>query len=104
MRTFLFCLIATLSIPGVALADDVVIENVEVTKSSAGGYSFSVTLRHGDTGLDHYADKWEVLSMDGKVSFGERVLFHPHINEQLFTRSLRSVVDSIAKCNGFKQT
>lgn len=47
----------------------------------------SVTLSHPDTGWDHYADAWEVLSLDGE-SLGVRELAHPHVEEQPFTRSL----------------
>ena len=52
---------------------------VEVHAESAGTYSFSVTLRHADTGWDHYADRWQVLTMDGDV-LEPRTLFHPHVN------------------------
>lgn len=58
--------------------------------AQAGGYRFDVTLRHGDTGWDHYADKWQVVGADGAV-YGERVLAHPHVDEQPFTRSLAGV-------------
>ena len=51
---------------------------------------FSVTVRHADSGWDHYADRWEVLAPDGTV-LGTRVLLHPHENEQPFTRSLGGV-------------
>lgn len=53
-------------------------------------FSFDVTVRHGDTGWKHYANKWEVVGPDGKV-LGTRTLFHPHVEEQPFTRSLGSV-------------
>lgn len=49
-------------------------------------YNFSVTVRHADAGWDHYADKWDVVTPDGKV-LATRVLLHPHDNEQPFTRS-----------------
>jgi len=52
--------------------------------------SFSVTVEHGDTGWDHYANHWRVLSPDGQ-ELGKRVLHHPHENEQPFTRSLGGV-------------
>lgn len=74
-----------------ALAEEPVIENVAVTKTGADTYRFSVTIRHPDTGWDHYADGWRVLDMDGK-ELGMRVLFHPHETEQPFTRSLDGVV------------
>jgi hypothetical protein len=48
---------------------------------------FSVTVRHADVGWDHYADRWEVLTESGEV-LGTRVLRHPHVNEQPFTRFL----------------
>jgi hypothetical protein len=53
-------------------------------------YQFAVTVRHADTGWDHYADKWEVLDEQGAV-LGTRVLLHPHVDEQPFTRSLSGV-------------
>ena len=53
-------------------------------------YRFSVTVQHADTGWDHYADKWEVLDEQGVV-LATRVLHHPHVDEQPFTRSLSGV-------------
>jgi hypothetical protein len=52
--------------------------------------SFSATLRHGDTGWSHYADHWRVLDAEGN-ELGRRVLLHPHVDEQPFTRSLGNV-------------
>lgn len=72
-----------------AAADDAVIEAVEARKSGTE-WTFSVTLRHGDTGWDDYADGWRVVTDDG-TQLGTRTLFHPHVNEQPFTRSLSGV-------------
>ncbi len=52
--------------------------------------SISVTVRHADTGWTHYADAWEVLTPDGEL-LATRVLAHPHVDEQPFTRSLPRV-------------
>ncbi|WP_415401144.1 hypothetical protein [Tateyamaria sp. SN3-11] len=73
-----------------ALAEEPVIENVDITRTAPGIYRFSVTISHPDTGWDHYADGWRVLDMEGK-ELGMRVLFHPHVDEQPFTRSLDGV-------------
>jgi hypothetical protein len=51
---------------------------------------FDVTVRHADEGWKHYADRFEVLSPAGEV-LGTRVLRHPHVDEQPFTRSLGDV-------------
>ena len=51
---------------------------------------FDVTLAHADEGWNHYADAWEVLSENGEV-LAKRVLRHPHVDEQPFTRSLTGV-------------
>lgn len=72
-----------------ALADDAVIEAVEA-RQSGGTWTFSVTLSHGDTGWDDYADGWRVVLADG-TELGTRVLYHPHVTEQPFTRSLNGV-------------
>ncbi len=48
------------------------------------------TLRHDDRGWDHYADAWRVVTSTGKI-LGTRTLYHPHVDEQPFTRSLRDI-------------
>ncbi len=63
---------------------------VDVTRSSDGTYSFDVTVHHSDEGWKHYANRWEVLAPDGTV-LGTRTLYHPHVGEQPFTRSLSGV-------------
>jgi len=73
-----------------ASAGEADVVGVKVTKTGADTYSFDVTLKHADTGWKHYANKWEVVGPDGKV-LGTRVLYHPHVNEQPFTRSLSGV-------------
>lgn len=66
--------------------------NVLRVKASVSGstWGFSVTVRHADEGWDHYADRWEVLTLEGKV-LATRVLAHPHVGEQPFTRGLSGV-------------
>ena len=61
---------------------------VDVKVRYNGNDSFQVitTVKHADTGWDHYANGWEVLNEQGEV-LGKRVLYHPHVNEQPFTRS-----------------
>ncbi len=68
------------------------IPGVLAVKATQSGdlWRFDVTLQHADTGWDHYADGWGVYTPDG-VKLGYRVLAHPHVNEQPFTRSLGSV-------------
>ncbi len=51
-----------------------------------GTYRFDVTVSSVETGWDKYADRWEVVGADGTV-YGTRVLAHPHVDEQPFTRS-----------------
>ncbi|MCR8825161.1 hypothetical protein [Pseudosulfitobacter koreensis] len=64
---------------------------VAVTAAQTGDtWQFDVTIAHPDTGWDHYADGWRVLDMDGR-QLGMRILAHPHVNEQPFTRSLTGV-------------
>lgn len=87
-------LFALLTVSGLALAaawaGEADVVGVKVTEESGGTYRFDVTVRHDDTGWDHYADRWDVVGPDGTV-YGERVLLHPHVNEQPFTRSLGGV-------------
>lgn len=61
MRKFLVGLIlATFMANGAATADGVAVIDATVTANPDGTYAFSATLKHGDTGWDHYADKFEV--------------------------------------------
>lgn len=74
----------------VVYAGEADVLDVSIKQSGKNIYSFSVTVRHADEGWDHYADKWDVVAPDGKV-LGTRVLHHPHVGEQPFTRSLSGV-------------
>ena len=78
-----------LTYSSIAVSDQARIVNVKVTDNQ-GSFRFDVTLEHADTGWDHYADGWEVISPAGEV-LGKRVLAHPHVDEQPFTRSLSGV-------------
>lgn len=87
MHKFVFPL---LMLPLLATAGEADVLAVDADCSAADVCSFSVRVRHADTGWTHYADAWEVLTLDGEL-LATRVLAHPHVNEQPFTRSLPSV-------------
>jgi hypothetical protein len=74
-------------LPGLVLAGSVEIVTASAQAAGAGRYHIQVTLRHSDSGWDHYANAWRVLATDGRV-LGERILLHPHVDEQPFTRGL----------------
>ena len=63
------------------------VEYVKATEVSDGVWRFDVTVRHNDEGWDHYADAWQVIDPGSGDILGERILAHPHDNEQPFTRS-----------------
>jgi len=50
---------------------------------------FTVTLKHHDTSWKHYANKFDII-INNKV-IATRILYHPHINEQPFTRFISNV-------------
>ena len=80
----LFCALA-----GPAVAGEADVMEAKATKTGTT-WRFDVTVRHDDKGWDHYADAWRVLAPDGTV-LGTRTLYHPHVDEQPFTRSLPGV-------------
>jgi len=82
------CLFLLLSISYAGEADVV---KVDAKKKGDNTYQFSVTVFHKDTGWDHYANKWDIMGKEGAI-FGTRILHHPHVDEQPFTRSLSGVV------------
>jgi hypothetical protein len=73
-----------------AWAGEADVIGVKVRRDAAGSYDFDVTVKSVDTGWDHYADAFEVLTPEGKL-LGRRVLLHPHETEQPFTRELYGV-------------
>lgn len=79
-----------LALSAVALAGEADVIAVDAWKDGEGRYSFGVTVRHADEGWKHYADAWDVVAPDGTV-LGTRTLYHPHVDEQPFTRSLSGV-------------
>ena len=79
-----------LIITSTAYAGEADVIEVDIKKTDNHTYFFKVTVRHADEGWDHYADKWDVVAPDGTV-LGTRTLYHPHVDEQPFTRSLSDV-------------
>ena len=73
-----------------ALAGPADVVAARLSPQSDGRFTAEVTVRHADTGWEHYADLWEVLTPEGDL-LGARTLFHPHVEEQPFTRSLRDI-------------
>ena len=90
MKFVLVSLAALFLATTVASADPVAVTAATATRQGTE-WRFDVSLRHPDTGWDHYADAWQIVGPGGLV-LGERPLAHPHVDEQPFTRSLTGVV------------
>ena len=89
-RLLIVTVILMLAVPSAVFCGEADVVSVKVTATGGGTFRFDVTVKHADTGWDHYADKWEVRSPEGTV-LGIRTLHHPHVDEQPFTRSLSGV-------------
>jgi len=63
---------------------------VKVNDDGKNLFSFTVSVLHRDSGWEHYANKWDVVDEAGTI-LGTRTLYHPHVDEQPFTRSLSGV-------------
>jgi len=83
-------LILSMSYCVTSIAGEVIIVNARASNTAPQTYRVSVTLKHADTGWEHYANQWQVLTPDHQV-LGTRTLHHPHVDEQPFTRSLGNV-------------
>jgi hypothetical protein len=72
--------------------------HVKAVQASDGTWTFHVTVSHPDTGWEDYVDGWDVLTSDGTVLKSEaddpftRLLVHPHVDEQPFTRSQSGII------------
>jgi len=101
MGTFLSVVVLTLATTANLSAGEADVVNVTIHKIGRDKFTINATLVHADTGWDHYANRWEVLDTDANI-LGTRVLHHPHVDEQPFTRSLtleipRSVTEVIIR-------
>ncbi len=81
-------LAGVLAVPALAGEADVI--SAEALQSAPGVWRFTVTVKHADEGWEHYANRFEIVDEAGKV-LGVRTLYHPHVDEQPFTRSLGGV-------------
>lgn len=90
MRISVVAVALLLSFPLVSQAGEADVVGVAVKERGSGLYQFDVTIKHDDKGWEHYVDKWDVVAPDGTI-LGTRTLFHPHVDEQPFTRSLVGV-------------
>lgn len=90
-RLAIFLVLLSLVMGARAFAGEVEIVNVKFALAHSGAWNVSTTLRHADTGWEHYADAWRVVTGDDEV-LATRVLHHPHVEEQPFTRSLADIV------------
>jgi len=90
VRVIILLLAGLLGYPLSAFAGEADILKVLVQRNG-NSYTFDVTVAHGDEGWQHYADGWDIVAPDGQI-VATRVLYHPHVNEQPFTRSLSGVM------------
>lgn len=87
---FSFLSIILLFFVAPSFAGEADVLDVQVTISENNTYTFVVTISHSDSGWEHYANKWEILGDKDEI-LGTRILHHPHVDEQPFTRSLSGV-------------
>ena len=77
---------------------DADVKYVKAIQATNGTWTFYVTVYHPDTGWEDYVNGWDVVTLDGIVikpdqkSLFTRLLLHPHIGEQPFTRSQAGIV------------
>ena len=87
MKILLMTILVSFLYLGPVYAGEADVKKVEIVKIDKRTYIFRVTIIHKDEGWNHYANKYEIVSPDGKV-LGTRILLHPHVDEQPFTRAL----------------
>ena len=71
---------------------------VTATRTGDSSWTFEVTVSHPDVGWRDFADGWDVVLPDGKAVLLQpkdrftRVLAHPHVDEQPFTRTQENIL------------
>jgi len=90
MRTCLVILLLVFFPLMPAYAGEADMVAVEVHKTGDNAYAFHVTVAHKDEGWNHCVNKWDVMGPHGTVH-ATRILYHPHVDEHPFARSLSGV-------------
>ena len=90
MRLYLVSILFVLFSSLAVQAGEADVVEVKIVKLGENRFQFDVTVAHKDEGWNHYVNKWDVVGVDGIV-LGTRILHHPHVNEQPFTRSLSGI-------------
>ncbi len=85
----LFIFLTILLVPNI-YANNAKVLKVKALCQNSDICSFFVTIKHNDTGWKHYVNKYEILNMKKEI-IATRVLHHPHVKEQPFTRSISNV-------------
>ncbi len=80
----------TCAISSMSQAGEPSVLDATATANANGTYVISATIFHKDEGWKHYANKFDVLGEDGSV-LATRTLYHPHVDEQPFTRTISNV-------------
>ncbi|MFT5450038.1 MAG: hypothetical protein ACI9DC_005240 [Gammaproteobacteria bacterium] len=78
----ILALLTACVLPASALAGDVSILGATFQTSENGRWNVSVTLRHADSGWEHYADAWRVSGKDGVVLGPERCFIRMKLNSR----------------------
>lgn len=73
-----------------ASANQADVIEVKATQLEDKSWRFDVTVKHDDEGWDHYVNQWIVVAPDNKI-LATRTFYHPHVNEQPFTRNIQGV-------------
>jgi hypothetical protein len=87
-RSVVLAVILAMLSPGWVWAGKPDVLFVEFRQEDRDTWTFTVTVRHDDRDPDHWVDWWRVRTLDGR-ELGRRVLLHPHVDEQPFTRDER---------------
>lgn len=87
----LLLLTATLTFAsGLARAGEADVIAATAKRNADGTYRIDATIKSRDNGWDYYAERFEVVTTDGRI-LATRVLLHPHEDEQPFTREVDNV-------------
>lgn len=81
--------LATLSFATAAGAEAPRVDSASIVREG-NGWTVRATIRHPDSGWDHYASGWQVLAPDGTV-LGFAEITHPHLEGEPIQEELAGI-------------